>query len=473
MQINREYEQEISLKDLLFHVLYHWRSCIIVALVGALIAGGFVYAKNLGRLSAGNQDSGSEGMTASGTGYMLNNYRNSAESYARILEGYSVYTQNSLLMQVDPNQKWVATASYCIQTDPMNSALVQSLLIAYAEKARENLKSAELKEIFNGVDTRYIQEIVETFPSIEAVYVIESAPITSSNSSNSMLIAQQRNTSVNECGCIFTIRVTGLNEQMADRGLQCFENYLQDWSAGEGQRIGIHQLIPVSRYVSVEVDANLENRQVSINRNIKIYKNAMDEAQNAGGEITDGVKGKSILKYALIGFLIGGFMAALIYIIQYMTGNRLHDADEISGAYGLKIYGMFMHSRARRPGKGIDGLLERLEFGGKRENNQAVMNGICSLIRDQYAGKHILLTGTISAETLCAFAEQLRKQLDKEVEIETQADFIINKEAIRACGSADAVLIVEQKDVSQNSKIVRMAEMLEISQPGVAGCVIL
>ena len=40
MEECREYEQEIDLKDLLFHILYHWRSVLLVALAaGALWAG--------------------------------------------------------------------------------------------------------------------------------------------------------------------------------------------------------------------------------------------------------------------------------------------------------------------------------------------------------------------------------------------------------------------------------------------------
>ena len=92
MQINREYEQEIELKDLIFHILYRWRSCIIAALIGAVLLGGFRYVKNLRRISA---QQAAPAVTAAESAqeeedadYMLENYRQTAASYSRILEGY-------------------------------------------------------------------------------------------------------------------------------------------------------------------------------------------------------------------------------------------------------------------------------------------------------------------------------------------------------------------------------------------------
>ena len=40
MRINKSYEPEIDLKDLLFHILYRWRSILLFILAGALLLGG-------------------------------------------------------------------------------------------------------------------------------------------------------------------------------------------------------------------------------------------------------------------------------------------------------------------------------------------------------------------------------------------------------------------------------------------------
>ena len=43
MQINYNYEPEILLKDLFFDLLYHWRSIVVAALVGAVVLTGYQY----------------------------------------------------------------------------------------------------------------------------------------------------------------------------------------------------------------------------------------------------------------------------------------------------------------------------------------------------------------------------------------------------------------------------------------------
>ena len=39
MQINKNYEREIDLKDLFFHLLYHWRSILVAAVIFAILLG--------------------------------------------------------------------------------------------------------------------------------------------------------------------------------------------------------------------------------------------------------------------------------------------------------------------------------------------------------------------------------------------------------------------------------------------------
>ena len=43
----REYEQEIDLKDLLFHVLYRWRSVILAALIIGILSAGYAFGYNM------------------------------------------------------------------------------------------------------------------------------------------------------------------------------------------------------------------------------------------------------------------------------------------------------------------------------------------------------------------------------------------------------------------------------------------
>ena len=51
MRQKTTYEQDISLRDILFHVLYHWRSILVVSLCAAVLVAGYRYLS----ISAGNE----------------------------------------------------------------------------------------------------------------------------------------------------------------------------------------------------------------------------------------------------------------------------------------------------------------------------------------------------------------------------------------------------------------------------------
>lgn len=46
MEVSKEYEQEIDLKDMLFYVLYRWRSVLLIAIVVCMLSGGYTIVYN-------------------------------------------------------------------------------------------------------------------------------------------------------------------------------------------------------------------------------------------------------------------------------------------------------------------------------------------------------------------------------------------------------------------------------------------
>ena len=58
-------------------------------------------------------------------------------------------------------------------------------------------------------------------------------------------------------------------------------------------------------------------------------------------------------------------------------------------------------------------------------------------------------------------------------EIMAKGSFLTDSEAITEAAKADAVILVEEKNVSKNKDIERMAETLSISKANVIGAVVL
>lgn len=440
MQINRDYEPEISLKGLVFHVLYHWRSCLIAALALAILLGGYKYTKS-DRTAQPSQPAAPAAKSA-----LQLSYEDNAREYENLLQSYADYRANSVVMQADPNQLWVATASWCVQAEQAAAAAddpADAVVYAYAAAPYDDLDETALREIFGTADIRYIEEIVQ----------VETDPAANG----------------------FTLRVTGLNEEMATRGLAYFEERVTRFSRSLGQQVAPHALIALPTHVSAISDEELEIRRVKMATNVDAFvagrNNAAGNAAAAGAS-AGGSAVKSAVKYAVLGCLLGGFAAVLIYALQYMLSGKLKEAREMNEALGLPVFGDYIHSRARRPGKGMDGLIERWENGAAAVGDETVNAGICALIREKGAGKTVLLTGTVGQKKL----QQLRDMAAASVQdanITLQADFLRGEGAVAASAQADVVILVEEKYQSSMKDIRREAEMLSINQAAVAGCILL
>ena len=173
---------------------------------------------------------------------------------------------------------------------------------------------------------------------------------------------------------------------------------------------------------------------------------------------------------------IGPFFAILlvvVYAVKYIMGGLLHASGELSERYNLPVYGEYASSRSRRSGKGLDKLLEKWEFKHALTDVNAVDSGVCVLLDERFAGKSVLLTGTVPEARLEALADRLRKKLGGVCEVAVRGDLPVNAEAIAAVKAVDAVILVEAKHVSKHVNIERAAEQLSISDADVAGCIVL
>ena len=112
-----EYEVELNLKDMLFHVLYRWRSILLVTLVCALVLGGHQF---MSLRSSQNKADLSEEEQASllSDEVSLTSYKSQAESLTKQLEDLSRYQAESVYFRLDSQSVWTASAKFVVKVDP-------------------------------------------------------------------------------------------------------------------------------------------------------------------------------------------------------------------------------------------------------------------------------------------------------------------------------------------------------------------
>lgn len=456
MQINKNYETKIAIKDLFFELLYKWRSILLAALIGAILVGAFQYYSVYRVHSKGEQTKDEKQYEIDLENYRdsVRNLRSSIRTYTNLIREKSDYLDQSVYMSLDSQNEWVAYKRFYVRMDQavldalpagMEEDPADHVAMIYASTLTSNLDAAEMEALLGTDELEYINELVE---------------LERDDKSNT-----------------FCVRVLGADEETVRGQLDYFMNRLETVCQPMAQEVGAHALVLVDEDVFSQTDDKLSSKQDEINRQVEEWQTALKEQReklNNLEEDGEPVKpGNHVKKFAVIGFILGALLLAVIYIVRYVLGGKLHAGRELNEKYNLPVLGEYAGSRARRSGKGLDGLFEKWEFAHAVTDPATVSNGIAALLADRLAGKKLLLTGTVSQEALDALCADLDKRLSGACALTAQGGMPVNTDAIAAVRDVDAVILVEKKYASRNADIQRSAELLKIGEADVNGCIVL
>lgn len=454
MQINKNQVVEIHLKDLFFHILYRWRSILLVALIGAVALCGYQWWTIKSTHDAGK-------LTKEERQYELNlqNYKEDLESAqntirvnTKLLQDQNEYRKESIYFQLNPQGIWTATNKYLVKVDqsvldkmPQGSSLdpTDGILAAYTSPLSEATDD-ELKEAFGTEKTEYVSELVTSELS------------TDENS--------------------ITVSIKAATKEEAQAGMSLLNSKMEKIAAGKAQEIEPHTLSLVNEEIALKADPDLPAKQDTLAKSIAENQTALQEARQKLNKLeADGepnAPGKHLVKMAVIGFVLGAALIFFLYAILYALSGRLKSAHDLSERYQIPILGEMVSSGQLHSNKGLDKLFSKWEVGEKTFSNETVFNNISALIEEKQEANTILLTSTLPAEKITAVGDALIKRLPDKT-IETQADLIHNSEAITESAKADAVILVEAKSKSNLKDMDRMAETLIIAEANVIGAIIL
>lgn len=451
---------EINLRDLVFDLLYRWRSLIAAILIGAILLGGYAWISNRK----------SQKQAAETTVVLTEQEKEAAkqaeeerlvevnripkkmlEKYTQLLDANVQYMDNSILMNTDPYQEWQARAVYAVSVngaDQESTAVGQDASIviaaAYPSAVYFDWDQAKLREIYGENGAAYASELF-------------------------------RCSTVEQSGT-FMVSAIGLTEDMAKAGLEYLKDTILAFSSGNGQSLGTHQLVLLNEYTIQVIDLKAEEQLRNMYALRAAYQTGVTNSNNAiqkpavpSTAIT--VPTKSVVTQAIIGGLIGFLVLLFIYFVRYVLCGKLQRSQMLQ-QQGFAIYGQFNHSRARRPGKGLDKLIENLEFRKNRVARETVIENICTLLKEKASGE-VLLTSTLpltDIQTLCA---EIHKRVKGDLSIRVEEDFLNNRAVIEAANRVQSIVLMEEKYISNVKDIRRMADVLAICETPVIGAVVL
>jgi len=454
MQINKDYESTINLRDLLFHILYRWRSILIVAIICSLALFAYQYFTIKATHDEGKQTKEERQLQLDIQNYQdeLESNRGKIRFYTQLLQKQNNYRDKSIYIQLNPQSMWIATNNYLVITD---QSVIDALPQGYTHDPADDILAAytaplsgadddKLKAAFGTEETEYISELVDTLT--DAI----------------------QNT--------ITVTVKGPTKESVQNGMALLNSQIESLAKGKAQEIKPHKLSLVSESVFLGADLDLPKKQEDLAKSIDEGQKYLKEARQKLDELENRTMakeaGKGFKKMAATGFILGVLLMVGFYILSYLFNNRLKHGSILTDHYNLSIFGEFNKNKSLHNGKGLDKLIAKWEVGEKIVDDDIIYSKITSLIEEQGESKELLLLSTLLEEKLLSVQNELSVRLPRKT-ILIKGAFLLNRDAVAEATKADAVVLVEEKNTSCLKDIDSMAETLIIGKVNVIGAIIL
>ena len=441
VHMNQEYNPEVRIRDLLFHLLYRWRSILLAALICGIVFGAWQYFSVNAAHKAGNRTKDEQRYEQDLASYQatVSEEKAKLEQWQALLDERLAYRDNSLLMQLDPENVWAAEKKYTVSGAGESAA---DVLAVYTGAMITEHDGAALQEAFGTDNVGYVNEVV--------AFSTDSAE-------NS-----------------FRVRVYASTQEAAEKGLAYVTGKIEEAGA-RAQEIAPHTLQAVSEGASLQILEGLTEKKSNLHDDILKLKDKVkiSERNVLGAEENEPlVPGDPVKSWAVTGAGLGLLAMIGIYLVSFLLRGKLRRGEEISDQYGVPVFGEMNRSGARRSGKGIDGWLEKLQFRKEKKTDGQVYDNAAALVKENRAEGTLVLAGTVGGDVLERVKEEMEKRLGEEVQIEVCAGFPAERGSVEKVSSAGSVVWVEEKHVSRSEGIKRAAEVFEAVGAKVIGVLV-
>ena len=459
MKKNPDYEAEIDMRELFYHVLAHWRSIIVVVILCTAALGGYGYLKTRVLNDGVNKDYEKE----------LDKYNKEVEIYEKsnqrvddLVDSYNnrinqltEYLEKSVRMDIDPQNEWVATCDFFVEVDKsvlegLPDSNVQdpadSLLGYYQSAFQEIAYDSEAQKMAGVSEEKYLNELV------------------------SWGIRTETNT--------FTISIIGNSEQQVRKILDFYAEKIDGEIKKSADSIMKHTLTHARDMAYKKVDQNLATDKKDIVDTISSLRASIAKARTEQLALVEPAeeapaKPRGLKKYIIIGFLLGGLIIAGYHAAKYLIGSKLRNSEELQGFYDIPIYGVLPNTITRKPDKGIDKLIEKKRGKKNRVERNVVCEQIAGIINKELEGKNVLVISSSGSEKVKDFYDAILEKIGNKVSLSLILNSTEESGFVEKINGTDAVIIIEVRDETDMADVDRMGEILNISGSSVKGCIVL
>lgn len=477
MNPNAPMNVEIDFKDLVFVIIKKMWLMILVGIVFASALFGFKYTASTNDANVLDISVRLEGESDVAYSQRVQNVNrakdivNSMDALNVQIENQRQYVTDSIMMQIDPMNEAVATAQIIITLDDsMTAGMDTALVSSYSQALKSGEYLAELAEEL-GTEQEYIKEL------ITVSYVSASSVVVNSDEAYGSAAA-------------VTVTIVGPSAEYSDKIMDCVLAELEVAYSELNSAMCPHTITLTDRQSFYMVDNytrdlqyNAANRFETLQKQIELYDEALEElVPEIGVSSKDNVFAyfsfgddswvnnspslSGSIKFALVGFLFGAFIVALLVILNYVFGKRFSTQAQFFGRFSLvRRIGVAkpIHKRS-----GFSALIDKHTGDDNALTEESNNKLIAANIKNLTIGMNkVLVTGTAEL----ARVENLFKSLDVKVEIKDS--FFAKPESLETISEYDGVIIVEQRNYSNCRLISEELKLIANSKTKLIGAIVI
>ena len=448
-------EYKINLMDLFWYIFRQWRAILVAMIVLGIMLGGYGGLKEF--INYQDKELVQKAQKAYETtlqAYEADKARleSRIERLGNDLEQQKFYEENCLILQIDPYNVYIHSASYYIDT---NYEIAPDLFYQNPN--------------YTGVITNSYKSAIDRI-DFDAVVATEDQPlltVKNPTTTGKKMIT----TSTDEGNGILNITVFAETQERADMLFSVITEVLQEQETLLNTVIGEHTLGTLLEQSYVDVDSDFSSLQDSFHNKTSTIDNGILKAREDLKKLeepvdeTPSIKSiiKQTIKLGIIGLAIGLVLVALYYLVLAVLDDRFISASAFESRFGVPCLGSY-NSSSKHITK-LDVYLEKklgiLSSQTKEEQIRYIVSSI-KLYRKEMTNTKIVLVGTAP----CAQVQELKERLQKEIPESTiiaSGNATKTAEAVEDLLTSGCVIGVEVWQHSQGGEIQKVRQLVQAS----------
>lgn len=452
--------QELCFKHAVIHILHYWRSMAVLGVALGILLGGYQLLRGL---NSYNDNLNAYEKQAKEYQDNLSDYKKQKEQILFVIdekidaaEKQTEYLKNSILMNMDANNKMQASADILVKLDKSvwenfgNAEYdpTDSLLTLYSKGIMSETDWEQIAES-NNIDAKYIKELVQVDMQLNnnIISVVVSHP--------------KKETAVDILAEVLDV-VSSQTETMRTNVF----NHTVSVIKGDPEKVP---------------DKELEQLQTSAKSLLSDYNNSITNSKNDLKNLIEPtpVSSPSLIKLgikviisAIIGLIIGVLIIAVIRAAIYFCSSKIFSEAEISEAYSIRILGNVTPKKEKKFLTCIDKFIDSFADEDTDLTPEQKEVFLIHNIKDALgSSKSLLLIGSAPKEEMDKLKDLISTKLTM-LDIAIEKDIQKNIDAYDSINKNDAIIMVEKLGVSKYTDISKAKKFVETNEKQIVGCIL-